>query len=305
MIRHSSLEELNDTEDKIEENERHADRKLRSKQSGNAAYGNGNRSVNRPDQNGWDQEEVAESECSSDSASRYGDGHEEKEEFPYEERSDGMSGNEDHGEGIEVPIDSDEEECVKVRQKVVQVDPKEQEDFDRELKAVLQESLESRKLEPRARPYVHMKIPMNAFEGSKDSAATEAADGENRHDDNGKSGGASKVCVKVLVKKGHKQQMKQMVIPRYCSLVHSTKQLEATAELEEKQNIKRIILEYNEREEEELNRGTLQASDGGEGRSSSITLAGRDCWEGPNRGGGGRQHFYVAGGSYRGYGNRR
>ncbi|XP_058075600.1 regulator of nonsense transcripts UPF2-like [Magnolia sinica] len=43
-----------------------------------------------------------------------------------------------------------------------------------------------------------------------------------------------------------------MYIPRDCSLVQSTKQKEA-AELEEKQNIKRLNLEYNDREEEEFN----------------------------------------------------
>jgi hypothetical protein len=77
---------------------------------------------------------------------------------------------------------------------VVQVDPKEQEDFDQVLKALLQESLESRKLEPRARLSEHMKISMNASEGSKGLVTTETADGENSYDDNGKSGGASKVC---------------------------------------------------------------------------------------------------------------
>jgi regulator of nonsense transcripts 2 len=239
-----------------------------------------------------------ERESSSDSASTYQDGHEHKEE-----RSDAMSGNEDHSEGIGMPIDSDEEECVKVRHRVVQVDPKEQEDFDQELKALLQESLESRKLEPRARLSAHMKISMNASEGSKGLVTTETADGENSYDDNGKSGGASKVCVRVLLKKGHKLQTKQMLVPGDCSLVN-TKQEEAVAELEEKQNIKRIVLEYNEREEER-NKESLQAGDGVQGGSSSITLAGRDNWESPNRSEGGRRHFYVAGGSYRGYGNGR
>ncbi|TVT96970.1 hypothetical protein EJB05_57801, partial [Eragrostis curvula] len=61
-----------------------------------------------------------------------------------------------------------------------------------------------------------------------------------------------------------------MLIPGDCSLVHSTKQQEATAaELEEKQNIKRIILEYNEREEEELNGGPLHAESSKIGRSQS------------------------------------
>ncbi|KAI3799778.1 hypothetical protein L1987_35081 [Smallanthus sonchifolius] len=43
-----------------------------------------------------------------------------------------------------------------------------------------------------------------------------------------------------------------MLIPSDCSLVLSTRQQEA-AELEEKQDTTRLVLEYNDREEEELN----------------------------------------------------
>ncbi|GAB4836501.1 Regulator of nonsense transcripts upf2 [Ancistrocladus abbreviatus] len=57
-------------------------------------------------------------------------------------------------------------------------------------------------------------------------------------------GGNNEVQGKVLVKHGHKQQTKQMFIPQDCSLVRSTKQKEAV-ELEE-QDIKRLILEYND-----------------------------------------------------------
>jgi regulator of nonsense transcripts 2 len=192
----------------------------------------------------WTMKKQRERESSSDSASTYQDGHEHEEE-----RSDAMSGNEDHSEGIGMPIDFDEEECVKVRHRVVQVDP-------RRLWSRAESPSSGELGVPPTRLSAHMKIPVNASEGSKGLVTTETADGENSYDGNGKSGGASKVCVRVLVKKGHKQQMKQMLIPGDCSLVN-TKQ-EAIAEIEEKQNIKRIVLEYNEREEE-LNRESLQA----------------------------------------------
>ena len=185
----------------------------------------------------------------------------------------------------------------------VLVDPKDEEDFDRELKAILLESLESRKLEP-ARPTVNMKEPMSTFKWSKDST-TEAADKGNMCDELVKSGsgGGSEVCFKVLVKRGHKQHMKQMLIPGDCPLVQSTKQ-QSAAELEEKQNIKRKILEYNEREEE-LNAASLERGNGVEGGGTDETPAGgRVTWVGPSRGGGVRQHYWVAGGFYRGYGRR-
>ncbi|VAI46968.1 unnamed protein product [Triticum turgidum subsp. durum] len=124
-------------------------------------------------------------------------------------------------------------------------------------------------------------------------------------EEGGNAGGGSKVRVKVLMKKGHKQQTKQMFVPGDCSLVQSTKQQEA-AELEEKQNIKRRILEYNEREEEEMNGGSSQMGNWGQGgsnTSSSIRSGGRGNWDGWIRGGARRHH--AAGGFYQGYGRRR
>jgi len=84
------------------------------------------------------------------------------------------------------------------------------------------------------------------------------------------------------------------------------KQQEA-AELEEKQSIKRRILEYNEREEEELN-GASQMGNWGQGatNTSSIRSGGRGSWDGSTRGGG-RQRHHIAGsgGFYHSYGRRR
>ncbi|RCV34594.1 hypothetical protein SETIT_7G171600v2 [Setaria italica] len=318
MTRHSSIEGLNDALVELEENERvmavekggdkrHLDSESQLKQSENAAFDtNGKRVANRPKKNVKSHEDIGDSESSSDSRSRYRSGHEDGESFPYEETLDDRLENEDHSEDIDAPVGSDEEGTVEVRRKVVQVDAKEQEDFDRELKAILQESLESRKLEL-ARPTVNMTIPMNAFEGSKDLMAIEAADKENVCGDGeiGKPGDLGDVRVKVLVKRGHKQQTKQMLIPGDCPLVQSTKQ-QSAAELEEMQNIKRKILEYNEREEE-LDAGSLQGGDWDQGGSGNMPLAGwpgRVSWVGPNRVGGVRRHYWVAGGFYRGYGRR-
>ncbi|OEL29491.1 hypothetical protein BAE44_0009487 [Dichanthelium oligosanthes] len=99
-----------------------------------------------------------------------------------------------------------------------------------------------------------------------------------------------------------------MLIPVDCPLVQSTKQ-QGDAELEEMQTIKRKILEYNEREELELDGGLLQVQGGdwGQGGSGNMPLPGlpgRVSWDGPNRGGGVRRHYWVAGGFYRGYGRR-
>ncbi|XP_037486437.1 regulator of nonsense transcripts UPF2-like isoform X3 [Triticum dicoccoides] len=303
MTRYSSPELLASALAELEENEK-------TKQSESAASdASCKSSANRPDKNGTGHEEVADSESYSGSRSIYRDGSEDGDSL-YEENSDDRSGNGVVDDDDAMPSGSDEEERVQVRHKVVQVDPKEQEDFDRELRALLQESLESRKLEPRVKSTLNMTVPMKIVEGSKDSRATERESGEElAAEENGNAGGGSevKVCVRVLVKKGHKQQTRQMLIPGDCSLVQSTKQQEA-ALLEEKQNIKQKILEYNEREEEEFNASSFQTGFWGQGGSSaggSIGSAGRGSWDGSNRGGRGRQRYYIAGGIYHGYGRGR
>lgn len=311
MTRYSSIDELNSALAELEEHERvasvekpeserHSDNESQKRQP----HDDGRGSVNGTEGNGKDHGEGADSESYSDSGSI--GGHEDEEDLLSEEKSNDASENEGDDEDDGMPVGSDEDEGVEVRQKVVQVDPKEQEDFDRELKALLQESLESRKSEVRSRSSLNMKVPMNVLEGSKDARAVESESGEETVDEEGgNAGGGSKVRVKVLMKKGHKQQTKQMFVPGDCSLVQSTKQQEA-AELEEKQNIKRRILEYNEREEEEMNGGSSQMGNWGQGGSntgSSIRSGGRGNWDGWIRGGARRHH--AAGGFYQGYGRRR
>ena len=315
MSRYSSIEELNAALIELEENERsapvekaenerHSDNESQKRQPRDgAASVNGQSATNGVEENGKDHE-VADSESYSGSGSI--DGREDEDILSDDKSNDG-SDNEGDDEDDGIPVGSDEEENVEVRQKIMQVDLKEQEDFDRELKALLQESLESRKSEARSRLPLNMMVPMNVLEGSKDQRATESESGEETVDEEGGNVGSSKVRVKVLMKKGHKQQTKQMLIPADSSLVLSTKQQEA-AELEEKQSIKRRILEYNEREEEELNGGASQMGNWGQGASttSSIRSGGRGSWDGPTRGGG-RQRHHIAGsgGFYHSYGRRR
>lgn len=155
----------------------------------------------------------------------------------------------------------------------------------------MQESLESRKLELRARPTLNMMIPMNIFEGPTKDHHGRGVEGESGDDTlDEEAGGSKEVRVKVLVKRGSKQQTKEMFIPRDSSLVQSTKQKEA-AELEEKQDIKRLVLEYNDREEEELNGlGNQQNSwiQSGGGRASSRG----HTWDGHGGRGAGSRHRY-------------
>lgn len=159
--------------------------------------------------------------------------------------------------------------------------------------------MEQRRLELRGRPILNMTIPMNVFEGPSRDHHGRGMGGESGDEAlDEEAGGSKEIQVKVLVKRGSKQQTKQMYIPRDCSLVQSTKQKEA-AELEEKQDIKRLVLEYNDREEEELN--GLGAQTLNYMQSGGNRIIGRgNTWEGSSGRGGARHrhHNYSGSGVY-------
>ncbi|KAL0464063.1 UNVERIFIED_CONTAM: Regulator of nonsense transcripts UPF2 [Sesamum latifolium] len=311
MIRYSSFEEVNAALVELEELERRVstektqNEKDSEKPPSRANSGSGSVSVNGQslangtEENGEPHEDVGATDSDSGSGTTEHIDHDD-EETDGDNQDEGCESEDDYDDGGDPPSDEDDE--VHVRQRVAEVDPQEAADFDRELRALMQESLDSRKLELRSRPTINMMIPMNVFEGpakEHHGRGTEGESGDETTDEG--SGGTKEIRVKVLVKRGNKQQTKQMYIPRDCSLVQSTKQKEA-AELEEKQDIKRLVLEYNDREEEELNGGTqpLNWTQSG-GR---VTNRGH-TWDGHNRSGGSRhRHIYHSGaGVY--YGRRR
>lgn len=170
----------------------------------------------------------------------------------------------------------------------------------------MQESMEQRRLELRGRPTLNMMIPMNVFEGSAKDHHGRGVGGESGDEALDDDTVLNKeVQVKVLVKRGNKQQTKQMYIPSDSSLVQSTKQKEA-AELQEKEDIKRLILEYNDREEEEFN--GLGAQPTNWMQSGGNKAGGRgNSFEGTSGRGGGSRHrhhnYYSGGGIY--YSRRR
>ncbi|CAN6710429.1 unnamed protein product [Malus baccata var. baccata] len=310
MTRYSSIEEVNAALVELEErdrtvsidknnNEKHSDTEKPSRRNtSNKMSANGKSVVNGTEENGVDHGDLGDSD--SDSGGGTINRDRQDEEGLGEENHDGGSDSneDDDDDGGGGPV-SDEDDEVHVRQKVAEVDPQEAEKFELDLKAVMQESMEQRRLELRSRPTLNMTIPMNVFEGSTKDHHGRGVGGESGDEAlDEESGGSKEVQVKVLVKRGNKQQTKQMYIPRDCSLIQSTKQKEA-AELEEKQDIKRLVLEYNDREEEELNglgNQTLNYMQSGGNR-----LAGRgSTWEGTSGRGGGARHRYHS--SYSGGG---
>ncbi|KAK9283344.1 hypothetical protein L1049_011586 [Liquidambar formosana] len=313
MTRYSSIEEVDVALVELEElertistdkanSEKHSDtEKPSSRTSSSTVSVNGQSLANGIEENGRVHEEVIGDSDDSDSGSGTIDpeGHDE-EELDEENHDDGCDSDDDDDDDGAGPA-SDEDDEVHVRQKVAEVDPQELADFDRELKALMQDSSEAR----RARPALNMAIPLNVLEGSTKDHHGRGVDGESGDETLVEEAkGNKEVRVKVLVKRGNKQQTKQMYIPRDCSLVQGTKQKEA-AELEEKQDIKRLVLEYNDREEEELNGMGTQTMNWMQGGGSRVAHRG-STWEATSGRGAGarhRQQYYSGSGLH--YSRRR
>ncbi|KAB2078714.1 hypothetical protein ES319_A06G183200v1 [Gossypium barbadense] len=312
MTRYSSMEEVNAALVELEEhehsastdktvNEKHSDTEKPSSRTTSHSISTDQPSIlNGSEENGGVHEEIGDSYSESGSETIEPEGHNE-DDLDEENHDDGCdSDEEDEDDG---PA-SDEDDEVHVRQKVAEPDPLEVASFDQELRAVVQESMEQRKLELRGRPTLNMMIPMNVFEGSIKDHHGRVVGGESGDEAlDEEAGGSREVQVKVLVKRGNKQQTKQMYIPRDCTLVQSTKQKEA-AEFEEKQDIKRLVLEYNDRVEEENNGLGTQTLNWPSGNSRAYGRG--NSWEGSSGRGGGsrhRHHSHSGSGSY--YGRKK
>ncbi|KAL6958967.1 Regulator of nonsense transcripts upf2 [Sarracenia purpurea var. burkii] len=311
MNRYSSIEEVNAVLTELDEHERtvssekansekHSDtEKPPSRSTSGSTSVNGQGLANGTEENGGVHEAMVDSDTDSSSSTIDPEGHDDEEDLDEENHEDACDSEDDYDDGGVLASDEDEE--VHVRQRVIEVDPQEEAEFEKEFRALMQESLESRKLELRARPTLNMMIPMNVFEGPTKDHHGRGFEGESGDEtlDEEAGGGSKEVKVKVLVKRGNKQQTKQMYIPRDCSLVQSTKQKEA-AELEEKQDIKRLVLEYNDREEEEHNGLGTQQTGWMQSGGTRVSSRGH-TWDGHGGRGSGPRHrhqHYSSGGIY-------
>ncbi|XWS66111.1 hypothetical protein CRYUN_Cryun05aG0172300 [Craigia yunnanensis] len=336
MTRYSSMEEVNAALVELEEHERtaltdktssekHSDTEKPSRRIPAHSISADRPSIlNGSEENGV-HEEIGDSDSESGSGTIEPEGHDEND-LDEENHDDGCDTDEEDDGG---PASHEDDE-VHVRQKVAELDPQEVANFDQELRAVLQasfrlfliiavaslctficlfyfninESMEQRKLELRGRPTLNMMIPMNVIEGSIKDLHGRVVGGESGDESlDEEAGGSREVQVKVLVKRGNKQQTKQMYIPRDCTLVQSTKQKEA-AEFEEKQDIKRLVLEYNDRVEEENNGLGTQTLNWPSGNSRAYGRG--NSWEGSGGRSGGprhRHHSHSGSGAY--YGRKK
>jgi len=165
--------------------------------------------------------------------------------------------------GTEVTL---EEDVAVVRSRETRVDEDDMADFDKEFQAMMQESIGLAKMIKG--PTFNMPPPSVSV--SSDRKAASAIDSAyvtsvpNRQPAPARSTGAAptsmpgSVAFKVLVKKGGKQHTKELQVPKDSAFVLSTQRKEEEAK-EERSELKRLVLDYHERDEDDLSLPSLKS----------------------------------------------
>ncbi|KAI8967877.1 armadillo-type protein [Mycotypha africana] len=132
--------------------------------------------------------------------------------------------------------DDDENVIVLKTKREQQLSKEEEEEFDREFNKLMNESIESRKFDKK-QASLDVPIPMN-LRGSLDHRS-EAAEKSQPN--------IGKMAFTLLTKKGNRQQTKIMEIPADSTLAISTRNKQEAAR-EEQQQLKQLVLNYEQRE---------------------------------------------------------
>lgn len=148
MTRYSSIEEINAAFVELEEHERsvsndkpntekHLDAEKPSRASSNTTSANGRDTVNGSKENGGAHEDGVDSDSDTGSGTIEAEGRDD-EESDLENHEDGCDTEDDEDDEEAGGPASDEDDEVHVRQKVPEVDPREEANFEQELRAVMQ-----------------------------------------------------------------------------------------------------------------------------------------------------------------------
>lgn len=150
MTRYSSIEEVNAAFVELEEHERsvssdrpntekHLDaEKPPSRAASNTTSANGRDTVNGSRENGAAHEDGVDSDSDTGSGTIEAEGGHDDEESDLENHEDGCDSEDDEDEEEAGGPASDEDDEVHVRQKVAEVDPRDEANFEQELRAVMQ-----------------------------------------------------------------------------------------------------------------------------------------------------------------------
>ncbi|KAI8639204.1 armadillo-type protein [Parasitella parasitica] len=132
--------------------------------------------------------------------------------------------------------DEEDQDVVVLKNKREQLSREEEEEFEREFSKMMSDSIDSRKFEKKG-AMLDVPIPMN-LRGSQDRRTL--AQGASKPE-------TGKMAFTLLTKKGNRQQTKIMEVPSDSVLAVSTRSKQE-AEREEQQQLKQLVLNYEERE---------------------------------------------------------
>eukprot|EP00118_Oscarella_pearsei_P019223 m.203210 g.203210 ORF g.203210 m.203210 type:complete len:978 (+) comp39620_c2_seq3:1434-4367(+) len=165
------------------------------------------------------------------------DGRDEDEDREEEEEAEG--GDDEDGMADEMGEDgpgTDEEETVHIVGGKKHVPSAEDDEFVNAFERMMTDTMQSRRNEAIKAPPVDIGLPLN-FKGPQLSSPE--AGGETRA-----------VNFSIMIKRGHKQQFKEVAVPADSNLVRSIKN-EQEVERQEKKELKKLVLDYEQRQEEE------------------------------------------------------
>ncbi|TPX58145.1 hypothetical protein SpCBS45565_g08073 [Spizellomyces sp. 'palustris'] len=192
--------------------------------------------------------------------------------------------------------DDDEEEGEMYEDTVVvhvqhELDEEADDDFEQQFSRMMQESMDTRRNDRKSTFDAPVPVRM------KPSNATESQE----------EAGNGQVAFTLLTKKGNKQQVKTMALPADSSFVISTRSKQE-AEQEEKQHLKQLVLNYEERERENAKR-VIEENSIWNGRPHTVIMSSSAHRGGLYRGSGGRGRGFVSNrgtaGGYEGTGGGR
>ncbi|GAP86137.1 putative MIF4G domain-containing protein [Rosellinia necatrix] len=178
--------------------------------------------------------EIGELEAESDRESESGGDDEEAEDDDGEDLDD----QNDHSQSIK--FSDSEEEAIVVTKKAEEFDPEAEAEFDREFAKMMSESLESRKFD--RKPLFDVPLPLR----SKARDPSTITDSEEQNLDN-----TSTMAFSLLTKRGNRQQTRNVVLPSDSTFAVAMKN-QQQAEREEQQRIKNLVLNYDMRENDDL-----------------------------------------------------
>jgi uncharacterized protein Veg len=138
--------------------------------------------------------------------------------------------------------DQDEEqENVRLIQSTLEEDQLQAQEFDREFNALLAESLESRKSESRKMTALDMAVPTKLAHRhvQEETESTDSQEG---------------IAFTLLIRKGNKPQTKTIFVPSDSHFASSLL-TKMEAEKAEQQELKRLVLGYEQRNDEETTQG--------------------------------------------------